>query len=268
MYPWGCCLRLFMPLSFMRDKSNYQVLNRKKKSYVLCNDHLPVMKTMRQWILCFLFLKQPEVNAIRCKKEKTFYIHSQSFLLYYHQEYKHKRICFMKYTCSCSSLGAELWWLNFSIPSDTGIHHLSTLLTLSNRHSWLAFPSHWRRYKSLLFSCTTASMHFPERMWTIIPFSWKSQYCWWISGPSSVQFWRITCSCLTAKHRCCGLPKWIPFLLVCLRCCCCRLSLQGASLMAQPRMSPSAWQSTQKPSPVLWSFPENLGLNSDGYSSG
>lgn len=122
----------------------------------------------------FSFSKTSRSQCKKVQEGKTFYIHSRSFLLYYHQEYKHKRICFMKYTCSFSSLGAELWWLNFSFPSDTGIHHLSTLLTLSNRHSWLAFPSHWRKYKSLLFSCTTASMHFPERMWTIIPF-WKEK---------------------------------------------------------------------------------------------
>lgn len=55
LYPWRCCPRLSMPLSFIRDKSNYQVLNGEKKqqSSVLRNDHLPVMKTMRQWILFF-----------------------------------------------------------------------------------------------------------------------------------------------------------------------------------------------------------------------
>lgn len=48
--------------------------------------------------------------------------------------------------------------------------------------------------------------------------SWKSQCCWWMAGLSSVQFWRITCSRLTSKHRCCGLPKWMSFLPVCSRC--------------------------------------------------
>lgn len=123
------------------------------------------------------FFSFPKTACSQCNKVqggKTFYIHSQSFLLYYHRKYKHKRICFVKYTCCLSSLGAELWWLNFSLPSDMGIPHLSTLTMLSNRHSWLAFPSHWRKYKSLLLSCTTASMHFPERMWTIIPF-WEER---------------------------------------------------------------------------------------------
>lgn len=55
MYPWRCCLKLSIPLSFIRDKSNYQVHNRKKKTSVLCNDHLPVTKTMRQRILFFFF---------------------------------------------------------------------------------------------------------------------------------------------------------------------------------------------------------------------
>lgn len=141
------------------------------------NNLLYYVMTIYQWWRQWdneSFFSFPKTACSQCNKVqggKTFYIHPQSFLLYYHWEYKHKRICFVKYTCSLSSLGAELWWLN-SLPSDTGIPHLSTLTTLSNRHSWLAFPSHWRKYKSLLLSCTTASMHFPERMWTIIPF-WK-----------------------------------------------------------------------------------------------
>lgn len=258
------------PLSLARNKSNYYMLNGKKMKSLLYY----VMIVYQWWrqrgnesIVFFLFLKQPVVNEIGVRRKDFLYSFMELFL-YYHQEQQYNRTCFMKYTCSFSALGAELWWPNFSFPPYTGIHRSSTVSTLSNRQSWLAFPSHWRKHKSLLFSCITASMHFPERTWTIIPFSWKSQCCWWMAGPSSVQFWRITCSRLTSKHRCCGLPKRMSFLPVCSRCCCCRLSLQGASVMAQPRMSPSAWQSAQKPSPVLWSFPENLGLCSDGYNSG
>lgn len=36
--------------------------------------------------------------------------------------------------------------------------------------------------------------------------------------------------------------------------CCGRLLLQGAKVIGQPGMSSSAWQSAQKPSPVLWSW--------------
>lgn len=111
------------------------------------------------------------VNEIGVRR-KNFLYSCTELSLYHHQVQKYNRVCFMKYTFSSSSLRAELWWPEFSFLSCTGSHRSPTAPMLSNCHSWLALPSHGRKYKSFLFPCTTASMHFPEKMWTIIPF-WK-----------------------------------------------------------------------------------------------
>ena len=126
---------------------------------------------MRQWVRIFC-LKQTVACERKAGREGFPYSFTELCLCPRHRTHLkgllRERHVLLQFTW------AGLRWPRFCVPSAGGVHRSSTVLTLSNRHSWLAFPSHSRKYRSLLFSCTTASMHFPERMWTIIPF-WKER---------------------------------------------------------------------------------------------
>ena len=161
-------------LSLVRDKRNCTLLSAGKKPRIFCT--MPWSSTSdedKETMGPYFLSKRDSGLWNKGWEEKTFRIHSWSLRL-----------------CSCHRTHvkgplhgrhmplqfpwAGLRWPHFCVPFKGGVHRSSTVLTLSNRHSWLAFPSHSRKYRSLLFSCTTASMHFPERMWTIIPF-WKER---------------------------------------------------------------------------------------------
>lgn len=94
----------------------------------------------------------------------------------------HGDIChfLLSYTGSLGTIGssehtgAEMWTWSFALLSVTVTHRSSTGWTWSNRHSWLLFPSHWLKCRSLLSPWAPASMHLPERMWMIVP-SWKEK---------------------------------------------------------------------------------------------
>lgn len=122
---------------------------------------------------CVSFSKTASGQWSKVREGKTSHIHLWSFCFYYHHCTNTKGLLHDMHVLLLFPW-VEPLWSHFSFPSVGSIHCSSTVLTLSNRHSWLAFPSHSRKYKSLLFSCITASMHFPERMWTIIPF-WKER---------------------------------------------------------------------------------------------
>lgn len=107
VYPEGVA----RPLSLVRDKSNYLLLNGKKKpqeSYVPCNDHLPVMKTLRQWVHVFLFLKQPVVSEVRYGKERLPIFICGVFVSTITTA-QIQRVSFMICTCSCCSLELNLY---------------------------------------------------------------------------------------------------------------------------------------------------------------
>ena len=143
-------------------------MEKNEESSVLCNGHLSMMKTMNTFLL--VFLKQPAVHGTGARRKTVTFIPGACFSTITRLRTQSRWL--LRYACLLSSLGVEMWGPDSSFPSDTGIQCSSIALTLSKCHSWLAFPSHWRKYKSLLFSSTTASMHLPETMWTIIPF-WK-----------------------------------------------------------------------------------------------
>ena len=132
-----------------------------QESSAPCYDHLPVMKTMRQWVRIFC-LKQTVACERKAGREGFPYSFTELRLCPRHRTHLkgllRERHVLLQFTW------AGLRWPRFCVPSAGGVHRSSTVLTLSNCHSWLAFPSHSRKYRSLLFSCTTASMHFPERM--------------------------------------------------------------------------------------------------------
>lgn len=161
-----------------------------QESSVLCIGHLLVMKTMRQrvhgFVLFFFFPQQPGVHEIRGQKERlSIFIWGALVSVLTTAQ--------TPWSAPWKAQAAVVHWGGTAAapllsPFWHGTHRSSTELTLSKCHSWLAFPSHSRKYRSLLFSWPTASMHLPERMWTIIPF-WKER-----EKIKKKENWSVPCS--------------------------------------------------------------------------
>lgn len=91
MYP-GNAARKFAGLSSSAEIKAIILVHAqwetKEESSVLCNGHLPGMKTMNTFFFLF-FSKAASSQRHRCEKGKTFHIHPRS-LLYQHKEYTHR----------------------------------------------------------------------------------------------------------------------------------------------------------------------------------